>query len=71
LASVAQPYELVIPLLEVFREKSILAAHEILYEFGQTLAVIIVVPIEIKDRKDCCTIETKACTNQTVRERPG
>src|SRR6266446_9642817 len=70
-AGFAQFSELVVPLLGVFRRKLVLAAHEIPNQAGETLAVGVIVPLQIEYREHNRAIESKACAEQTVRKRPG
>ena len=53
----AQPGEVVVPLLQVFGRKLILAPNEIPDETCQTLAVGVIIPLEIEDWEDGRAIE--------------
>ena len=58
----AQPGELVVPLLQVFGRKLILAPNEIPDETCQTLAVGVIIPLEIEDWEHGRAIEPEPCT---------
>lgn len=61
-----QPGELVVPLLQVFGRRLILSPNEIPDETCQTLAVGVVVPLEIEDREDRRTVKLEPCSDQSI-----
>ena len=65
-AGFAQPGQLVVPLLQVFGGKLILAPNEIPDETCQTLAVGGIIPLEIEDWEYGRAIEPEPCTDQTI-----
>ena len=62
----AQLAELVVPSLQVFGWKLILAPNEIPDQTCQSLTVGIIVPLEIEDWKNGRAIEPEACIDQTI-----
>src|SRR5207245_4707542 len=57
----AQALELVVPLVQIISRNFVLAPNESPNTLRQSLAVAIIIILQIEDRKDGCTVKSKSC----------